>query len=191
MTARIFPVVALIIAVGLFFGYINPTRTGSMAATKAQIDSYDAALAAAERFNERENELVIAKANIPSDGLARLEAFLPDGVDNVQIILDLNTLAARSGITLSDFDTTASDNDTAQGGAPNVPEEIGFELESAGAIDSIELRVSATGTYASFRTFLDGIESSLRMLDVVSVTVDDSTTGIYTYDMNIRLYWLR
>jgi len=181
---RFFPVVALIIAIGLFFGYINPTRTGFIAATKAQIDSYDAALEAAERFKERENELIIAKANIPSDGLARLETFLPDGVDNVQIILDLNTLAARSGVTLSDFDTTAPTGE-------NTPTEIGFEQDSQGPVDSIELTISATGTYASFRSFLDGIESSLRLLDVVAVSVDDSATGVYTYDMTVRLYWLR
>jgi Tfp pilus assembly protein PilO len=186
MISRFFPIIALILAVGLFFGYINPTRTGSIAASQAQIDSYESALEAAERFKEKESELVIARANIPSEGLARLETFLPDGVDNVQIILDLNTLAARSGITLSDFDTTPTASSTSA-----VPEQIGFELGSNGPIDSIELTVSATGSYASFRTFLDGIEKSLRLLDVVSVSVKDSPTGVYTYDMVIRLYWLR
>lgn len=183
--SRILPIVALLIALGLFLGYINPTRTGSIAATKAQIDSYESALEAAEHFKEREGQLVVAQANIPSDGLARLAAFLPDGVDNVQIILDLNTLAARSGMTLSDFDTA---------GGPQAGQGVddpAASLESDGPIDSLEITVSATGTYASFRNFVDGIESSLRMLDVVSVSVQDSATGVYTYDMTIRLYWLR
>jgi hypothetical protein len=186
--SRILPIVALLIAIGLFFGYINPTRTGSIAATKAQIDSYESALDAAEHFKDREGELVVAQANIPSDGLARLAAFLPDGVDNVQIILDLNTLAARSGMTLSDFDTANVSQQAQQGGTPGDPAS---SLQSDGPIDSLEITVSATGTYASFRNFVDGIESSLRMLDIVSVSVNDSATGVYTYDMTIRLYWLR
>lgn len=185
--SRILPIVAILIAIGLFFGYINPTRTGSIAATKAQIDSYESALEAAEHFKEREGELIIAQANIPSDGLARLAAFLPDGVDNVQIILDLNTLAARSGMTLSDFDTGSGNLPAAQG----TPSDPSASLESDGPVDSLEITVSATGTYASFRNFVDGVESSLRMLDIVSVSVDDSATGVYTYDMTIRLYWLR
>ena len=41
------------------------------------------------------------------------------------------------------------------------------------------------------KSFVDGIESSLRMLDIVSVSVTDSANGVYTYNMTIRLYWLR
>lgn len=186
---RILPIIALAIALGLFFGYVNPTRTGPIATTRAQIDSYESALEAADHFKEREGELVVSQANIPSDGLARLAAFLPDGVDNVQIILDLNTLAARSGMTLSDFNTgTGNSSQAAPQGAQIDPTA---SLESDGPIDSLEITVSATGTYASFRNFVDGIESSLRMLDIVSVSVNDSPNGVYTYDMTIRLYWLR
>lgn len=182
MTSRLLPALALLVAVGLFFGYINPERTGPIATTRAQIESYESALAAADRFKEREGQLIVARANVPSDGLARLAAFLPDGVDNVQIILDLNTLAARSGVTLSDFDTAMPASETEMSG------DLAWEN---GSVDSLDITLSATGTYAAFRNFLDGIESSLRLLDVVSVSVADSATGVYTYDMTIRLYWLR
>lgn len=189
MINRFFPFICLLVAIGLFFVYINPTRTGSIAASKAQIASYESALAAADRFAEKQGELIVARANIPSEGLARLEAFLPDGVDNVQIILDLTALAARSGITLSDFDTTeAASGGTGTAAAPTAE---GLPLESGDPIDSLDLTVSATGNYASFRAFLEGIEQSLRLLDVVNVSVVDSETGVYTYDMTIRLYWLR
>ncbi|MEA2701646.1 MAG: hypothetical protein QOE22_355 [Candidatus Parcubacteria bacterium] len=191
MMSRIFPIVALVIAVGLFFGYINPTRAGSIAEKKAQIDSYESALQAAEHFKEREGQLIVAQSNIPSDGLARLASFLPDGVDNVQIILDLNTLAARSGVTLSDFDTGQGNVGTTPQQNAGTPGDPTASLTSDGPIDSLEITVSATGTYAAFRTLLDGIESSLRLLDVVSVSVQDSPTGVYKYDMTIRLYWLR
>ena len=112
---RLLPFISLLIALVLFFGYINPTRTGSIAATKAQIASYESALAAAERFKEKENQLIVARSNIPSEGLARLEAFLPDGVDNVQVILDLNALAARSGMRISDFEASSSEEGTTSG----------------------------------------------------------------------------
>lgn len=183
MISRLFPAVAFLLAIGLFFGYVNPTRTDAIAEKRAQIESYENALAAAERFKQKESELIIARANIPSDGLARLATFLPDGVDNVQAILDLNALAARSGMQLSDFET--SSDDTAAG-----PTD-GLSLETQEPIESLDLTISARGTYASFRTFLEGIEQSLRLLDVVDVSVRDSATGVYTYDMTVRLYWLR
>jgi hypothetical protein len=204
MMTRLVPFLCVALAAGLFFAYINPTRTGSITDSRAQIASYESALAAADRFSRKQGELVVARANIPSEGLARLESFLPDGVDNVQIILDLTALAARSGITLSDFDTTESASATgAAGSAPQggaAPATAsgavgagasgGLPFESVDPIDSIDLTVSATGTYASFHAFLEGIEQSLRLLDVVSISVSDSETGVYTYDMTIRLYWL-
>ena len=36
-----------------------------------------------------------------------------------------------------------------------------------------------------------GIEKSLRLLDVQDLVVKGSDTGVYTYQMHIRFYWLR
>jgi hypothetical protein len=55
----------------------------------------------------------------------------------------------------------------------------------------VELTVETTGTYAQFRTFLAGVEQSLRPLDIVNLTVTPNTTGgAYKYDLTIRIYWL-
>lgn len=197
---RLFPIVPFLVALGLFFGYVHPTYTGSISALNSEIQSYDAALAAADRFAEREAALNAERAAIPQDGLARLEAFLPDGVDNVQLILDLDALASRSGLSLTDFDVATGNASTdtssqAPVGGPGPDGAIapggGVELGGADPVDSIDLSVSATGTYASLRTFLAGVERSLRLLDLVELTVEDSDTGVYSYDMTFRLYWLR
>ncbi len=183
MMSRIIPVVFILIAIGIFFGYINPTYSGEVRALQDEIRSYDAALRAAEAFREKEAQLMLERNGISQEGLARVESFLPDGVDNVQLILDLNALASRSGVVLSDFDIAESANEQAQGGA--------LELESEDAVDSLDLTVSATGTYTGFKTFLEGAEWSLRPLDLVSLEIQDSATGVYTYQMTFRIYWLR
>jgi hypothetical protein len=183
MIARIIPILLILIAIGLFFGYIHPTYTGNVAALRAEIGSYDAALLAAAEFAEKENELLAEQSAIPTEGMERVEAFLPDGVDNVQLILDLNALAARSGLTLSDFDT--SDPTAGESGGDRL------DLSSDSPVDSIDLSVSAIGEYSSFRTFLKGVELSLRPMDLVELTIGDSPTGVYDYDMTFRIYWLR
>lgn len=183
MTSRILPVIILLVAIGLFFAYVHPTYTGSVAELRSEIASYDAALKAAEAYREKEAELIAERSALPPADLARLEAFLPDGVDNVQLILDLNALADRTGILLSDFDTTEVD-DEQSGDLEQIP------LASDELTDSIELSVNAVGSYASFKQFLDGVEWSLRPLDLVSLTISESDTGIYTYDMRFRIYWL-
>ncbi len=179
---RIIPILLILASIGIFFGYINPTYSGEVRALREEIRSYDAALRAAEAFREKEAQLLLERNGISDEGLERVENFLPDGVDNVQLILDLNALASRSGVSLSDFDIVESAN-TQQGAA--------LELESEDAVDSLDLSVSATGSYDAFKTFLKGTEWSLRPLDLISLEIQDSATGVYTYQMTFRIYWLR
>lgn len=181
---RLLPIVGILIALGLFFGYINPTMTGPIAATRAEIEGYDNALAAAEEFKEKQATLEAARAAIPPESIVRLESFLPDGVDNVQLILDLDALASRTGITLSNFDTSELEKESAQS-------TDGIVMPDGMPVESIELKTTGKGTYAAFRTFLDATEESLRPLDLVSLDIKTSTNGVHTYGMVFRLYWLR
>lgn len=185
MITRALPFVALIFAAGLIFGYIVPTYNGSITTANERIKSFQSALTAAKKFAAKEGELEMQRAAIPAENLARLEAFLPDGVDNVQLILDLDSLAARSGMTLSTFDIDASK--VASG---NNTDGSALALQFGSPVDSLELSVTATGTYAQFRSFLASIQQSLRPMDVVNVHIADSSTGGHKYTMTIRIYWL-
>lgn len=184
MIARIFPFVVILIAVTLFFGYVNPAYTGSVATLQEEIGGYERALAAAQAFAAKENALLAERNAIPAEGITRLEAFLPDGVDNVQLILDLDALATRSGVKLSNFEMDNAEE-------PGSSAEAGLPLEAQGPVETLSLGVSATGTYEAFRTFLAGVENSLRPLDLASMDISDSDTGVYTYDMLFTIYWLR
>lgn len=194
--SRLLPIIALLFAIALFFLYIKPTYSGSVHDTSQQIASFDQALAAADRFQQKETQLTQARAQIPADSLSRLSEFLPDGVDNVQLILDMDALAARSGITLSDFNTQDSSGSgsspTTNGSTPasTLPSSPSLSLTSSSAIDSLNLTFKATGTYSSFRTFLAAMENSLRPLDVVNLDVTEADNGVYTYGMTVRIYWL-
>lgn len=191
MTARLLPLALVIGAFAIIFGYVQPTNTGSVATIKTEIASLDTALAAARDFKDKEIELTRQRAALPQEDLARLAAFLPDNVDNVQLIVDLNALAARSGVILSGFNISGA----AQGAAADTPAvtdaNASLILKETEPIESLELSVSATGSYNAFRTFLDGLELSLRQLDITELSVQSSETGVYTYSMTIRLYWLR
>jgi len=201
--SRIIPLLLIIGAIGLFMGYTQPTYGNSIAALTEEIKSFDSALNAAEQFKLKEAQLTQQRAALSQEQLDRLEAFLPDSVDNVQLIVDLNSLAARSGVQLSQFDIAESGSDTksqstatqaagaGMAAAPLAPTSAPLALQSSEPTESLELSVSATGSYAAFRTFLAGVEQSLRPLDVIELSVQDSETGVYTYDVTFRLYWLR
>lgn len=208
MTSRLLPFLALVAAVGIFFAYVNPLWNGKIASAKAGIASDDQALASAAAYVKRENELASQMNAIDPTALARLTTFLPDSVDNVGLILDLNALAARSGLTLSSLDvanassgaasTPASTPVTTPASVPAVAPATtasGPSFATAGQgsdpVGTVDLTIAAKGTYGALQSFLKGIEFSERLLDVRDITITGSDSGLYTYQMTLRLYWLR
>lgn len=185
MNSRILPLVALAASVGVFFAYVSPTWAGPIAAAKDAIELDDSALAAAEEYAARQNALATERANIDPGNLERLATLLPDSVDNVGLILDVNALAARSGLSLANIDVAAADADAKKGGSGALP------AGAANPVGSINLSLTALGTFSAFQTFLEGLERSARLLDVQDVVVKGSDTGVYTYQITLRLYWLR
>ena len=188
---RLLPIVFILIAAGIGFAYIYPTFNGTIAAEQQQIASYDSALKAAAQFPKKENDLISARNALPPEQLARLQEYMPDGVDNIQLILDMNALASKYGVALSGFsiqsNSTASP-DAAAGNASDTPSGAAFQ--STATTNSLDLSVTATGTYNAFQAFLTAAELSLRPLDITQLTLKDSTTGVYTYTITFRIYWL-
>ena len=172
------PFLSIVAAIGIFFAYLSPLWNGEIAQTKAAIAQNDQALASAAQYEKRQNELAAQAAAIDPAALARLEIFLPDSVDNVGVILDLNALAARSGLAIASVDVAGGDAEAAvvDGGEP---------------VGTIDMTLSAKGTYDALLAFLAGVELSARLLDMRDLVVTGSDTGVYEYGMTLRLYWLR
>lgn len=188
MSNRLVPSFALVVAVGIFFAYVAPTWSGSISDTQAAIAMDDQALTAATTYTTQQNELAAARNAIDPANLVRLTTFLPDSVDNVGLILDLNALAARSGLALSNVDVmtkTAPTNSANQGGAGASANTL------SNPIGSVDLTLSAVGTYSALQSFLKGVERSQRLVDIKDIVVKGSDTGVYTYQMKLTLYWLR
>lgn len=203
--SRALPFLALVLAALTFFGYIRPLWTGDIAALKAEIASDEAALAAADAFAKQEKALLQERAKISGENLARLSTFLPDYVDNVQIILDLNALTAESGLVLSglsiDDSASQSEASTASATTPQTPAPMsGAQAGPAGIVVAptaktkapghIDLHLTVSGTYAALQTFLQNLEHSRRLLDVRKLSIKGSDTGAYKHELVVRLYWL-
>jgi len=183
MTSRLLPFFSLMLAVGIFFSYVSPVWSGDVANAKAAIADDNKALESAKRYVARQNELAAERDAIDPAALARLEKFLPDSVDNVGMILDLDALGTRAGLALTSIDATNSSTASSQeGGVASVTND---------PIGTIDLTMDAGGTYGALQDFLDGVERSQRLLDVREITVTGSNTGIYDYHIILRLYWLR
>jgi Tfp pilus assembly protein PilO len=187
MSNRVLPLLSIFLAIGILFAYVRPLWSGQIAETKIEIENNERTLLAAKEYAAKQNELASARNAIDPANLSRLEIFLPDSVNNVGLILDINALAARSGLSLSNIDIvnapTSADAAVAIDGTGSI--------SGASPVSSVDLSLSAVGTYTGLQAFLKGLEKSARLLDVRDIVVRGSETGVYSYQMVVRLYWLR
>ena len=201
MSFYITPFITLLIILGVFFGYIDPTYTQAVAGLNTEIANYDRALAAADNYLAKQDEIAKQQGALSDEDTARLKAFLPDGIDNVQLILDLNSLAARTGVKVTELDIKASDLAQSDAPATRVADKPG--TQGANSIGSLNLNLKFTATYTGLISFVSALEQSLRPIDVMNMSVSPSgssklankdtapTDPSYDVDMTLRVYWLQ
>lgn len=190
MGKTIFAIVGFVLAGGIFFFYTKPTYA-TVGDVQTQIAQYQQALDKAAQLQALKQKL-LARYNAfnPTD-VSRLQTMLPDHVDNIGLVLELDNLASHYGMALENVDLGTVQPDTKESGIV-----IGT---SAQKYDSLTIHFATYGTYDNFRSFLTDLESSLRIVDLGSLSLSaQSTPGsaagaspAYNYNMSIRTYWLK
>ena len=222
------PIILILASVGIFIVYTNPLYTddtGSMdpagkSIKELQSEEKDYLDALSKT---REIELVrdglLVKFNALDEGdKERILKLLPDHIDSVRLIIDINNIAARYGMSLSSIILSAP-------GVPSVPaakkssaqgnlsqESSGNDAGAVSGIgpdsrlyDSVKLGFNVFGPYENFLLFLTELEESLRVVDIISLSFGNnkesalvpetkSQTGnskSFTYSMTIRTYYLK
>lgn len=179
--------IGLIFAGSIFFTYTKPAYA-NIGIIKAQIAQYEEALKKAAELDKRKQELLDKRNSFNADDLKRLELMLPDHADNIGLILELDSIASRYGMALENADVS-TDSASAAEGVTSAGEIVGV----APAYSTITLHFSTFGTYDHFRSFMLDLESSLRLVDLVSLSLapDSNAPGSYLYDVTIKTYWLK
>lgn len=180
----------LIIAAGaVFFVYTQPTFD-SLQSARAQSSEYDQALAKAAELQQLKNSLLSRYNSFNPSDLNRLQIMLPDSVDNIRLILDLNNMAATYGMALQNVVVNAP---------LSTPTGAISTLSAGGQkYGSLTLQFSTNGTYTQFKQFLGDLERSLRIVDIETISIQSSSAptapGVspsFTYNMTVRTYWLK
>lgn len=186
---NIISIIFLCGAIAIFFFYTSPSYDG-MQALAAQNSQYNGALDKATQLQQIKQNLLSKYNSFDPNAIARLTTFLPDQVDNIRLILDLDNLAGKFGMSLQNVDISSPDT---QSGSV-----VSSITSAAQPFDSLTIEFSSTGTYEQFTQFLTALESSLRLVDLVSLTISPQGTAaagsggepLYTYSMTVQTYWL-
>jgi Tfp pilus assembly protein PilO len=194
MFKNIFPIILIGIVIAGFFTFINPTYKDILN-TKTQIASYNEALNNSKSLENERDKLTKKYNSIDPINLEKLNKLLPDSVDNIRLILEIEKLALPYGMVLKDVRY-----DTASGNKANdVTTGSDFTATKQTSYGTWDLEFSVQGTYFNFLSFLKDLENNLRIVDVVSVDFSSGSTSVtnpnlsesYKYSIKIKTYWLK
>lgn len=182
------PIVLIIVSIGLFFGFVNKGFKEKVQ-LEEQVSVYKDAIEKAKQLKAKQEELDGKRLSIGSVNLKNLEKLLPDNVDTVRTIMDLNGIAEDNGILLksikiSDSKAEESSKVTAGGPTTDVVKKLDYESES--------ISFDVNTTYEKFVSFLLDLEESLRILDVTNITLKLPKEGTgYDFSVTAVTYWLK
>lgn len=195
----ILPTIIIAIALAGFFTFTQPIYR-DISASKLEAASYNEALSNSKALETERDKLTKKYNTISSENMSKLTKMLPENVDNIRLILEIEKIAAPYGMVLKDvkYDTSSAEEKPAAGGQQALQ-----PAASRKDYGTWELQFSTTGTYNNFLNFLKSLEKNLRIVDIVSIkfsSVANQGTGgqisaggtqQYKYDFKIKTYWLK
>lgn len=196
MFRYILPVILIGVAIAGFFLLTDPFYK-SISLERGQVASYNEALDNSKALEAERDKLTQKYNSFDPENLSKLQKLLPDNVNNIRLILEIEKIASPYGMVLKDVKYDAT-NDTvatsptigvAKGGTNSLNKDYG----------TWNLEFSTQGTYNNFNNFVKDLENNLRIVDISSIQfssggkigLSPSLQEAYKYNFKIRTYWLK
>lgn len=174
----------LIISSVIIMSYIKPTFE-SMQATQDETQEYRQALDNAAKFNQELARLVAAEQNMSTSERRAMERYLPNKIDPIGVMRDIQTIADNNEMSLIHVGTAQEE------AAPFfVPAQGQDPLEESQLV-ATAFTVNVIGEYNSFKRFLQDLERNAYPLEITSLKFNSATQELgplYSYQLVIETY---
>lgn len=175
----------ILAAILLFVFYTNPTYT-SIDGIKAQISSYEEALVNAQKLREVRKQRIETYNKITPEQQQNLSKLVPDTVDNIKLIIDIDRIAQRYSLDIKNIRIDQGTADAKSGSASG-----GSATNGQLGQGVITLSFSVTASYERIMEFLKDLERSLRIVDVTSFGFASGPNNQYDFAITFKTYWLK
>ena len=178
MSKYLLPIILIGLTFGLFYLVIDPQYQEAQV-LRVEQQSYDQALTNSLKIQGLRDKLMNSYNTFSPADVTRLERLLPDTVDNVRLVLDINNIAGRYGLIIKNVRLANLTKD---------PNQLGPENKEYG---TLVLQFSVNASYANFTAFMRDLEDSLRVVDISSISFKTGDTQQVDYDVSVQTYWLK
>jgi len=193
MNRNITATILIVLAIALYFTYTSGVWNDAMA-VKAVNDQYAGAISSAEQLISVRDKVLKDYNNISATDRDNLDKMIPNTVDNIRLIIDLNSVALQHGFSLKNITATAKEDSTNSSSNSSVSSASSNSQSFNIAIptlDTVAVSFSVSAPYQQFISFMQDLEASLRIMDITHLTVTANDTGTYDFSVQLNTYWLR
>ncbi|HEY4476685.1 MAG TPA: hypothetical protein VJB69_01765 [Candidatus Paceibacterota bacterium] len=180
------PILIIGLALVSFFYFTTPVLE-EIDILKAKRLELTTALENANKLKSRQRELLDLQNAMAESDLESLRQLLPNNIDNVRLIIDINNIAKKRGLTVRNPSIAKeADPNSTSGNQPNTP--AGRETLDK---SSVVISFSVSSSYEVLKLFLNDLEHSLRIVDLESLSFTGNDKNNYDYKISLRTYWLK
>jgi Tfp pilus assembly protein PilO len=185
MIRTITPIFSIVIAVVVFMFFTKP-MFAEIKSLQGKTEQYEDAANKAQELNAALAEKLSNKRSYSTENLERLNALVPESINEVTVLTDLNELARThnmlfGNINVEEEDTTEVDVDPGKA----ISQTISYH-----DITSTSLSFSLIGTYDQFKAFLADVERSLVMMEVVEIEFMAGEGNLQQFEVTVNLFAL-
>jgi len=197
------PILFLIISIALFFVVVEPLRK-SVSQLKTDITAYNIALGNSTYLQKTQDKLLEDYKNIKQEDKDRLERLLPNTVNNIKFILEVERLANQYSMPIKNIKFETPIVASVNTGLQNNTLIISSDSKFSKPYGNFSIEFSTEGNYNSFTLFLKDLEHNLRLVDIkdISFSVPPALAvgatippgynpDIYNYALKVETYWLK
>lgn len=175
---NIFSIIMVLASFGLFFAYVDPTYS-EIKVLQGEKADYSRALANSKALQAERDKFLERYNAIDAGDRERLIKALPDNIDNVRLIIDIDEVAKKYGMRIRNFSASAVEESQVIG-------------SDSGLYGTLTLSFTTTASYNTFLAFSKALEQSLRVIDISAISFSSSDTNpLYDYNVTIKTYWLK
>ena len=188
------PIILIGVSITLFFTFTSPLYK-DISLLRVEVSAYDQALNNSKMLENERDKLTQKYNSIGGENLNRLQKFLPESIDNIRLILEIERLALPYNMVLKDVKYDATQKESLKTG-PGIIQGGVIEGEIRKDYGVWNLEFSTEGTYNNFINFVKDIENNLRIVDIAAVSFatnsgSNFSSDVYKYNFKIKTYWLK
>ncbi len=179
------PIILIALSLGMYFTFTKD-KIDELKTIQIVNAEYQKAITTSKELIKKRDEVLSNYNKIDPKDQENLNKMVPDNVDNVRLIIDLNGIAAKHGMSIRNIKTVTTKDTTGQnspGGQRNV--------SLPGTYNTVLLSFDVSASYSNFLAFLRDVQTSLRLIEVSKISLRANDLGNYDYGLEIKTFWLK